>query len=225
MPQDIELIHFRYSHYNEKVRWALDWKGLPHRRIAKLPGPHMPYVKRLTGQTSTPVLKLDGTHVAGSAAIIDRLEARYPQRPLYPQDSDARRRSLELQTWLDAELGPYVRRAMFSMILDEGSYVCDMFSAGRPWPQRLLYRLTFPLAKGLIKRGNGVTSQQAIDEAFGRTRAVFDELHAGIGAAGYLVGDSFSVADLTAAALSAAAFNPPDSPMTRPEPLLARPLA
>jgi hypothetical protein len=28
------LWHFPISHYNEKARWALDWKGIPHVRRA-----------------------------------------------------------------------------------------------------------------------------------------------------------------------------------------------
>ncbi len=35
-----ELYMFRKSHFNEKARWTLDLKALPHRRIALLPGPH-----------------------------------------------------------------------------------------------------------------------------------------------------------------------------------------
>ena len=37
----IELLQFRHSPYNEKVRWALDLKRVPHRRHSLLPGPHV----------------------------------------------------------------------------------------------------------------------------------------------------------------------------------------
>src|SRR6267143_212223 len=36
-----ELHQFRLSHFNEKARWALDFKGVPHVRRSYLPGPHM----------------------------------------------------------------------------------------------------------------------------------------------------------------------------------------
>jgi hypothetical protein len=55
---EIVLHQFPASHFNEKARWALDWKGLPHRRASYLPGPHAPRIRRLTGQTATPVLEL-----------------------------------------------------------------------------------------------------------------------------------------------------------------------
>lgn len=219
MGDELELIQFRYSHYNEKARWALDFKGLPHRRTSLLPGPHMGKVKKLTGQTSTPVLRLGGRYVAGSAAIIAALEQAHPEPALYPADAGERTRALELQDWLDGDLGPYIRRALFSMIVDEASYMCGMFGEGQPWAQRSFYRAAYPLAKGLIRKGNGVTSQAAIDEAFTRTTEVFDTLAGMVGSSGYLVGDRFTVADLTAAALSAAAFDPPDCDMSRPKPM------
>ena len=37
----IELWQFRLSMYPEKVRWALDYKGVPHIRHSLLPGPHV----------------------------------------------------------------------------------------------------------------------------------------------------------------------------------------
>ena len=52
-----ELFQFAFSHYNEKARWALDWKRVPHRRRSLLPGPHRPVVQRLTGQSQVPVLR------------------------------------------------------------------------------------------------------------------------------------------------------------------------
>ena len=35
------LWHIPVSHYNEKVRWALDWKGIEHERRAPPPPLHM----------------------------------------------------------------------------------------------------------------------------------------------------------------------------------------
>ena len=58
----LELHQFPFSHYNEKARWALDWKGVPHVRRSYLPGPHMLPVYRLSGQRSVPVLRA-GTEV------------------------------------------------------------------------------------------------------------------------------------------------------------------
>ena len=43
------LWHFPISHYNEKARWALDWKGIPHVRRA-LAMSYMPRALWTTGQ-------------------------------------------------------------------------------------------------------------------------------------------------------------------------------
>ena len=86
----IELHQFSHSHYNEKVRWALDYKRIPHVRINYLPGPHVPQIRRMTGQTEVPVLRIDGRVVHGSATIIDLIEQRFPSPPLYPADAAAR---------------------------------------------------------------------------------------------------------------------------------------
>lgn len=219
MQHDITLAQFRYSHFNEKARWALDLKGIPHTRLTLLPGPHMAKMKKLTGQTKTPALRIGDKWVTGSAQIIDTLEDRFPVPALYPAEPNERQRALELERWFDANLGPQIRLAMFSMILDDGGYICNMFAEGRPLWQRAMYRATYPFGKILIKKGNGVTSQQAIDDAFAATRSALDRIQAEIGPSGYLVGEQFSVADLTAAALSAAAANPAGSPMERPAPM------
>ena len=76
------LWQFRASHFNEKARWALDWKGIRHERRSLLPGPHAPVVLWLTGQTAVPVLQIDGETVADSTRIIEALERRSPERPL-----------------------------------------------------------------------------------------------------------------------------------------------
>ena len=48
------LYHIEVSHYNEKARWALDYKGVPHRRKAPMPMAHMAWALAMTrGQGKT----------------------------------------------------------------------------------------------------------------------------------------------------------------------------
>ena len=68
------LWQFTGSHFNEKARWALDWKGVRHERRSLLPGPHALKIWRMTGQTSVPVLELDGRAIHDSTRIIAALE-------------------------------------------------------------------------------------------------------------------------------------------------------
>ena len=66
------------SYFNEKARWALDFKRVPHIRHSMIPGFHVPVIKRMTGKTHVPVLKLDGTAISDSSRIIEALERAYP---------------------------------------------------------------------------------------------------------------------------------------------------
>ncbi len=72
----IVLHQFEFSHFNDKARWALDFKGIEHRRESYLPGPHMFFIRRLSGQAQTPVLAVDNEVIPGSAAIIPRFTPR-----------------------------------------------------------------------------------------------------------------------------------------------------
>src|SRR5258706_14064196 len=77
--------HFTVSHFNEKIRWAIDFKRVPHVRRALLPGFHFRRVWSMTGQTAVPVLVLDGRPIHDSTRIIAALERAYPEPPLYPR--------------------------------------------------------------------------------------------------------------------------------------------
>ena len=216
-----ELLQFPYSHFNEKARWALDWKGLPHRRTNLLPGPHEGRVKKLAPASTVPLLRIDGRVVQGSAQIIDELERLQPEPPLYPSDPALRTRALEIQSWFDDEVGPMARLALFSRLMDEGGYVCRMFGEGHVLPVRILYRAMFPVARAKISKAYRFDEPGVVDAALAKTRDGLDLVAKQAGPEGYLVGDRFSVADLAAAALLAITCNPPDCAMTRPEPMPA----
>ena len=218
---DVELIQFKLSHYNEKARWALDYKSIPHRRTSLLPGPHTPKITKMTGRSQVPVLRLGDEIVFETVRIIDELERRYPEPALYPADAGDRARALEIQDWFDAEVGPMVRRGVFAAMIGDGRYVCGMFDSDRGLLTRTAYRATFPFVRGLMKKSMGITEEASVREAHAVTDKALQFVAHEAGPAGYLVGDRFSVADLAAAALLAPSANPPNSPMSRPEPMPA----
>lgn len=218
-PAEPPVLHqFAGSHYNEKARWGLDWKGVSHKRRTHLPGPHAFALLRLSGQTSTPVLCRGGVVIAGSARILAALEEHHPERPLYPEDREARRRALELQARFDAEVGPAVRTAVFSVLLEEPDTLCGLFARESGPAARRLYRRAFPLTRPLMARANGVTGAVAVERAFEASVRALDEVAASVGSAGYLAGERFSVGDLTAAALLAPLVFPDHPDMARPAP-------
>ena len=92
------LWHIPLSHYNEKVRWALDYKRIAHRR--QVLGPNYLFLTwRATGRGTLPILWLDGRAIGDSTRIIAALEERYPEPPLYPRDVAARQRALALEDY------------------------------------------------------------------------------------------------------------------------------
>jgi len=215
-----ELLHFPVSHFNEKGRWALDYKGVPHVRTPLLPGPHRLRVQRVSGQGRVPVLRDGATVVAGSSRIIAHLEATVPRPSLYPADPGARRRALEIERRFDDEIGPAVRLVLFHELLEgDPDWFAAMFTTGRALGTRLAYRMALPVVRRVIGAEYGITAEAA--------RAARDTTLAGLelvareaGADGYLAGDRFSVADLAAAALLAPAVDFPDGhPFPYPQPI------
>jgi len=214
----VVLHQFPYSHFNEKVRWALGYKGIDHRKKGYLPGTHMPAIKKLSGQVQTPVLDWHGKIIVGSAAIIARLEKEVPEPALYPKDQKQREEALSFAKRFDIEVGPATRTILFTALINEGAYMCGMFSTGKPRVTRVLYRMSFPLARGMVAKGNGV-NEKNVGLALDVSQKALDEVAEKTHSTGYIVGDQFSIADLTAAALIAPLANPQHPEMARPKPV------
>jgi len=214
------LHQFQFSHYNEKARWALDFKGIAHQRRSLLPGPHMLPMVRLSGQKSVPVLSWNGDVIAGSARIIDALEKRVPEPALYPADEQQRRAALETAAWFDDELGPQIRRAYFYDVLPGSTWAAECFLFGRGALAKAAYRAVFPAIRAAMMKDMQIDAAGAA-RGIETTRIALERVAEQARATGYLVGDRFSVADLTAAALLSPATMPPEFPYPIPEPRCA----
>jgi glutathione S-transferase len=206
------LWQLQLSHYNEKVRWALDHKRIPHIRRSLLPGLHALKARRLTGDTrTTPVLTLDGRSIGDSTRIIAVIEERWPQPPLYPEDEVPRRRALQLEEFFDEELGPHIRRAAYQELLARPDLVVPLFTHGQRLAARILLRAAFPVLRAGMRRRLDIEAGAA-EASREKTVAAMDRLEDEIRPSGYLVGDSFTIADLTAAALFYPVVLPPEFP-------------
>jgi glutathione S-transferase len=218
------LWHLKVSHYNEKARWALDHKGIAHVRRAAPPGRHWAIAQRLTGARTFPVLVLDGEAIGDSTRIIEALELRYPDPPLYPADPEARRRALEIEEFFDEELGPYLRLLVVSQMLPSGKLLLGAFFPDLGGPRRLAARAMSPLIRRrfIAAFEIGDSSEKL---AWAKVRAAGECFREELQPSGYLVGDRFTVADLTLAALLAPAVAPEQFPYPQPQrghPLLAQ---
>jgi len=222
--QETTLWHITISPYSEKARWALDYKAIPYRLRAPIPGAHMPVASWLTlGRHYTfPVIDLGGERIGDSTAIIAALEERRPQPPLYPAAPAQRRHALALEDWFDEELGPYVRRFVFHELLRDPDRFAEVAAQAAPRAFDLMGSVGQGCARVLIGTRYQARGDAAAERALAKILAGFDRLEAELGEGDYLAGGTFSVADLTAAALLYPLVLPPEGYLTidrMPEPV------
>ena len=149
-----------------------------------------------------PVLVDDGRRVGDSTAIIGWLEERFPDRSLYPADPDERARALELEDWFDENLGPAARQWGFNVLLTEPEAVRAFAIKQSEWaPVSIPLGAFVPFAKAFLAVRYSTADQAGVDEARRKLLAALERLEAELDGADFLVGDQFSVADLTSAAL------------------------
>lgn len=208
------------SHYSEKARWALDYKGVAWRRRAPVPGTHIPVALYLTrgAQMTFPVLRIEGETIGDSTAVIAALEERHPDPPLYPADPALRRRALELEDYFDEELGPAIRLFFFHEMREDPERFAALIERSSPPPLNRAPRLAAAYANAFTGLRFGSRSGSRAAQARERTVAAFDRLEEELGGGEYLVGDRFTVADLTAAALFYPLVQPEGGPLPADEP-------
>ena len=213
------LWHIAISHYNEKARWALDYKGVDHRRRAVSGGLHMPVALGLTrGKHKTfPVLELEGAGIGDSTAIIAALERRFPEPPLYPSDQNERRRALDLEDWFDEELGPHIRLLAWHELTRDRERLEALVATQLPVTTERGRWLAATGARAFVNRRYGVDSEAAAELARGKVVEALDRVEAELDG-DYLAGERFSVADLTPAALLYPIVMPPEGPRLPPGP-------
>jgi glutathione S-transferase len=210
MAVDVEtpvLWHLEISHYNEKVRWALDYKGIPHVRRPVTPGLQEVTARRLRAGRTTPILQVNGRAIGDSTRIIEEIERRWPDPPLYPADPEERRRALELEDFFDEECGPHIRRVLFGDNLSEPEKFLALLYGAEHSRFGLLKTIS-PVFLRLVRRRFRIRPE-TVEASREKVRAAFDMVERNVGPSGYLVGESFTVADLTAASILAIVVVPP----------------
>jgi glutathione S-transferase len=214
------------SHYAEKVRWALEYKGVDHGRRSLLPGSHIPIALALTrgAQPTVPVLQIDGRGIGDSTEIIAALEARYPEPPLYPLDAAELSRAIELEEWFDENLGPHARLLPFYELIQEPALFAEIAAESVPGPLAKAKPVVGAYARAYTSVRWNANSEEDAVRAREAIVAAFDKLEAELeqGDGEFLVGDQLSVADITAASLFYPVVVPPEGPL---DPNLPRPPA
>lgn len=189
------LVTIAVSHYCEKARWSLDRAGRPYVEKAYSPGAHRA-ATALHGGTSTPLLVTKDGVLKESTDIV-----RWADEGLFLAGDDAAAVA-ELVADFDARLGPATRALAYIYVTaDTETFARVVTPGGEPTvASRALAMGIVPLmrrALGLNEPGAEANARATIDAVFAD---VADRLADG---RRYLVGDTFSAADMTFAALAA----------------------
>jgi glutathione S-transferase len=213
------LITIPISHYCEKARWALERAGLDYAEERHIQGVHRIASRRAGGGATVPVLVAPEGVFADSEEILAYADRSLPEHlKLYPADPAARREVKAISRWLDKGLGPDGRRLMYAHMLEQRRLMLSVNFQGVPaWERRAMTAL-WPAMVRWGKRELGI-GPETVREDEPRVWQAFETVadHLADGRR-YLLGDRFTGADLTFAALSASVLVPPQYGVSLPQP-------
>ncbi|MBW4597674.1 MAG: glutathione S-transferase family protein [Brasilonema angustatum HA4187-MV1] len=208
------LITIPVSHFCEKVRWALT-----KLKVLYIEEPHMPLFHLLAtgrvGGKSTPVLITEAGTFTDSTDILRYLDKVAPDHAkLYPTHPDSRRQVEQLEDLFDEQLGSATRRWSYFYTMNNSKLMQRTWCNGVPFVEAVLFPVIFPIVRSIIRQKLNITQESdAQDDE--QIKSIFKQVSELLAdGRTYLVGNSFSAADLTFAALAAPVVRPPEHPMS-----------
>lgn len=207
------LYQFPFSHYCEKTRWHLELKGIDFTCRNMIPGLHAAPAWLMAQQTSLPIFSDNKVTIGDSTKIALYLEKNYTQFPLLPSDEAQRKQILEREEWFD-DLGDHIRRYGWSCMIDRPDIVNIFFNfEGYSQFQHFLTRHSQGILRLMIRRTCKIHPEQvAISKAYINDALLQIEKWLDGNPDNYLVGNTFTLADLTAASMLAPLIKPDLSP-------------
>lgn len=209
METTYRLITIPVSHYCEKARWALDRVGAAYREEPHPPIFHYRRSRGAGGERTVPVLVTDLGVFPDSTEILKFLDSRHADgwQP-YPEDTTLREEVEELEEFFDTKLGPHTRRAAYFNVLPNKKLFLETALQGVGSWERSLFPIMRPAVCWLMRRGMNITAESA-ERSLGKVREVFAAVSVRLAdGRRFLVGETFSAADLTFAALAAPVILP-----------------
>ncbi len=207
------LYTFAMSHYSEKIRWTLDHARIPYREQCMTPVFHMLPALRMggRGQTTLPVLRTATEAVQDSPRIVSWLGRHCGPLDVLPIQHEPAVRAAESR--FDA-IGKDVARFLYANsfgVADD--HIVKLWTDHATPMQARFIRIGYPLIRWGFRRKLQINARRA---ALARQRITeaMDWLEQQLdGRKLYLVGDTFTVADITAASLLAPIACPTQHPV------------
>jgi glutathione S-transferase len=209
------LITIRVSHFNEKARWALDRCGHAYDEEPYMPMLHnlgtVPVLLRhragaadkLSTRFSTPVLVAGDRVIADSSAIVEFAseQAKDASARLY-FDPQAR----ELEAHYSGRFGADARRLVYWYLLPHRGLLVDLGVNNVGRAQARAFAAGLPMLIPFLRKGLAVHETQAM-RSRANVLAEFERVSERLAdGRPYLLGDRFSAADLSFAALGSIAL-------------------
>ncbi|HIK19392.1 MAG TPA: glutathione S-transferase family protein [Leptolyngbyaceae cyanobacterium M33_DOE_097] len=217
----LELYQFEMSHYSEKVRFILDYKNLPYRKIEVTPGIGQIDLMRMSGQRQVPVLKDGNEVIADSTAIADYLDRQYPDHPLIPDDPKQKGLCLLIEQWADESIGLNARKAMIGALNRDQAFRKAFLPQSLPDPLRSLVGSVPREVLDVLGLGLGLTPD-AIKSAEDALKRDLTALCFILREQPYLLGEQPTLADFAVAALTMYIKFPEGNYVNLPEALKGR---
>ena len=218
----MELYQFAISHFCEKVRWAMDFKQIKYKPIYLVPGPHMRVAKKLSGKTSVPILKDQGKVVSGSGNILTYLDDRYTRNLLTPVNAKEQAKAFEWEELLDEKIGVCIRQICYHYMLKDKKTIIPLMSYGGKWIDKGVLKMGFSKIEKVMRKHMRI-NDETVKEAKATLMDTLAKVDQQVRGSSFLVGDRFTRADLTAAALAAPLIMPKNysapKPSKVPQPL------
>jgi glutathione S-transferase len=193
-----KLIQLYQSPWSERARWGFEYKHVPYEKEDYQIGAGEEALKKQTGQAQVPVLLVDGKVIPDSTAILNWLEEQHAQPALLPKSDKERAQVMMWEELMDGVLGPQGRLLILGKFLRSDNP--QMRQGGQFMGQKYQY------------------SPYAEEHANVAVTRMLTILQHTLDGRDYLVGNSFTRADLTTACMLAVLNPPPDELFFFPAP-------
>jgi len=199
------MVSIAVSPYCELARWVLDRLGIPYREASHVPVFHVLACRRHGGGSIVPVVDTGDAVLTDARQVVNYYEARCPHnQKLYPVDATARAETQRLFDLFFDQFGVAVRAWAYAYMLPVNRKAAlRVWSAGAPFPERLLAPLFYPLLVSAMRRSlklqpDSVTKQRAVIDA------ILDQVETLLlDGRRFLMGDRLTAADLAFVTLAA----------------------